>query len=46
MGALARPSVKPIRLLLAFGRRANNDKNALLLILEPRLQVDAGPAQT
>src|SRR5271165_3560557 len=41
MGALACPVGETDQLLLAFGRRANDDKNALLLILEPRLQVDA-----
>ena len=41
MGALARPVGEADQLLLAFGRRANDDKNALLLILEPRLKVDA-----
>ena len=41
MGALACPVGETDQLLLAFGRRANDDKNALLLVLEPRLQVDA-----
>src|SRR5271157_380986 len=41
MGALARPVGEADQLLLPFGRRANHEKNALLLILEPRLQVDA-----
>src|SRR5271157_6390055 len=41
MGALARPVGEADQLLLPFGCRANHDKNTLLLILEPRLQVDA-----
>jgi hypothetical protein len=40
-----RPSVKPTSSLLAFRRRADDDQDALRLLLEPGLQMDAvGPA--